>query len=1070
MNKNRKFSSSYLKLRQRPATRAIRAALLGSATLFALVAAPAAFAQSCASTGANVVTCTGDFTDSVENSIAPADVMPDMTLVLDDLTTVVTPAGVTGLTAAWGGDVVVTSYADFTTSGADAIHQYGSTSASLSSYGDITTEALATGDNAIDVSSPGDVNVAISGNVYAYSTGAADVITVAADSTAGNTSVAVDEYGTVTAQAYSGDATAIGALADLEVDVYNAGALAAYSTYANAYGIVAIADNGDANIANYGSIDAGGYYLAVGASVNSLGGNGYVYNGGDVTATADGGLDTQAMGIGASGVDANIVNAGNVSAAAYAVDGAYATGIGILADGSGYAHNYGTIAAYAYGDFGLAQAIVMNAGGYAYIYNGGDLVAYGAGGASATGVTANITGAGDINIVNEGYIGAGSAYGPATGVYAATPGGNISLINYGDIYAYTVAGGNSAGVNMCAAGGNSAVNNFGSITGDIAVETCSASSAYIYNAGDINGAIVTGDGDDTFYNAGAWNATGISDFGGGDDIIVNTGSINMADATISLGAPGAFGNGFYNHGNVRADGDNLIDMGAGNANAFYNYGHIDMQDGEEGDTLRIVGNFAGGGQLDVDASGANDLADNLYIEGNVAADSTTLVNVNVLDLSQPIFATDIGIVTVTGDSVASNFDLGTVNWDRDNSFVDLGFSLTPHIDDTNATPDVFSLGIDVTGLTDVGTIATTVAPSVHSLFATQIGTWRQRMGVIDNYNKGAISLWARVFYNRGDFSPGHDSDQFDDNGNFDYESFNSGGEAGVDFAVTDQLSIGLLAAKSRAKNTLDPGIASSKVEADTWGLYATWLTENFYVDTSYRWMSFDTTLESSAGVMEGSGDAEAFNIEAGYGFKMGNGFVIEPQLQYTDTNITDIDAFVTSNGMTFQADGGHSSRARAGVSFRKAFGDADTSWLFTPYLTLSLVDEFDGDHGYVINDTLFGRTNTEGTSGMVELGATARHEGWAIYGGVTWQDGGALNDYLGGHLGVRYTFGGRAPAPAPVVVPPPAKTCADMDDDADGVNNCDDKCLGSTAGQAVGPDGCPVPPPEPVVEPKPYRN
>ncbi len=44
-------------------------------------------------------------------------------------------------------------------------------------------------------------------------------------------------------------------------------------------------------------------------------------------------------------------------------------------------------------------------------------------------------------------------------------------------------------------------------------------------------------------------------------------------------------------------------------------------------------------------------------------------------------------------------------------------------------------------------------------------------------------------------------------------------------------------------------------------------------------------------------------------------------------------------------------------------------------------------------------------------------------------------------------------APAPVAAP----GCADMDDDGDGVNNCNDKCPGSQAGQTIGPDGCPVP-------------
>ena len=46
---------------------------------------------------------------------------------------------------------------------------------------------------------------------------------------------------------------------------------------------------------------------------------------------------------------------------------------------------------------------------------------------------------------------------------------------------------------------------------------------------------------------------------------------------------------------------------------------------------------------------------------------------------------------------------------------------------------------------------------------------------------------------------------------------------------------------------------------------------------------------------------------------------------------------------------------------------------------------------------------------------------------------------------------------APVAPAPVAPNCADMDDDGDGVNNCNDKCPGSQAGQTIGPDGCPVP-------------
>ena len=45
---------------------------------------------------------------------------------------------------------------------------------------------------------------------------------------------------------------------------------------------------------------------------------------------------------------------------------------------------------------------------------------------------------------------------------------------------------------------------------------------------------------------------------------------------------------------------------------------------------------------------------------------------------------------------------------------------------------------------------------------------------------------------------------------------------------------------------------------------------------------------------------------------------------------------------------------------------------------------------------------------------------------------------------------------APPPPPPPIPSCADLDDDGDGVNNCDDRCPDSKPGQVVGPDGCPV--------------
>lgn len=69
-----------------------------------------------------------------------------------------------------------------------------------------------------------------------------------------------------------------------------------------------------------------------------------------------------------------------------------------------------------------------------------------------------------------------------------------------------------------------------------------------------------------------------------------------------------------------------------------------------------------------------------------------------------------------------------------------------------------------------------------------------------------------------------------------------------------------------------------------------------------------------------------------------------------------------------------------------------------------------------------------------------------------------------------FPLGEREEAPAPVApAPAPAPDCSTLDDDGDGVNNCNDKCPGTQAGTAIGPDGCPVPPPAPE-PPKPFRG
>ena len=141
--------------------------------------------------------------------------------------------------------------------------------------------------------------------------------------------------------------------------------------------------------------------------------------------------------------------------------------------------------------------------------------------------------------------------------------------------------------------------------------------------------------------------------------------------------------------------------------------------------------------------------------------------------------------------------------------------------------------------------------------ASQVGTWRQRMGVIDSLAKGGVSLWARLFRNEGTIDPTQTASNFGQGGQFGFDQRNSGTEIGVDFAATEQVSIGALLSKADAKQTLGTGQGAGKLDGDTFGAYATWISPTgFYLDASYRRMRFDAKLTTTAGELRGSGDAD----------------------------------------------------------------------------------------------------------------------------------------------------------------------------------------------------------------------
>lgn len=726
-----------------------------------------------------------------------------------------------------------------------------------------------------------------------------------------------------------------------------------------------------------------------------------------------------------NGGAAALENSGQITAIATAHAGAGdAYGVTVLGAFDSAITNSGQIGASVDADTARAVGALTNSlYGDATLHNSGNI------GATANGAVASASGvfvAGAFGNAATSYMAAtvdnaGHIWAKATGTTTATAIGieatgwkndGIGIDNSGTIAAAAYGAGATATAVSMISNGDNVLHNSGSIGafGDgtrIAIASSAGATATVVNAGTISGAIVTGGGNDRFSNqaGGVWNVIGTAtDFGAGDDTIDNAGTIFLPGAWVSMGSFGQLGNVFSNGGTIRVSGASVIDMGAGNPNPFTNTGSVDFRNGTPTDSLTVLGDWAGNGRIGVDVDARHGVSDTLTVVGNVAAGSVTKVDVNLLALPTTAWSS-VPVVQVTGDATAGSFVLGDVQFDNNKSFLVVqAVSLGSVIDTSNTHPDVFSLGVAVTGLTDAGSLAAAFAPGVQRLMNSQIGTWRQRMGVLDPTPRGSVGAWARAFSNSGTVNPSHVADNFGQGGNVAFDQDDSGQELGVDFAIADGFSAGLLLGKAQASQHLDAvGVfGSNKISGDTRGVYATWVGGNgFYLDASYRQMRFDARLDSAAGESRTNGRADAFNGELGWSWMLGDSFKLAPQLQYTRTSVHRVDS-ISGALAGFKPDGGVSSRGRAGLAISRDFTSGSTIW--TPYAAVSAVREFDGRNGFTIDNTFTGSTSTRGTSALVE-GGVAMHSGkLSVFGGVNWQNGGALSSLFGGQLGVRYSW------------------------------------------------------------------
>lgn len=800
------------------------------------------------------------------------------------------------------------------------------------------------------------------------------------------------------ASADFGYATAYGAFvrSQYESTIANAGSLRA----------AAFADNGDAfAVGSYAySLHATQYVVCdyngcdwANATYVTDDGRASLDNGGSITVAvgAQGGKGSGYGAVMLGALAAGITNSGDISVVTDAGD---ANAVGALANsfyGEAVLANDGNIAAMAKG--GAASAIGASLLGEsadngdlaASAHNSGRIQAVADGDvAVATGIVVTSHEIGGIHVQNAGTILA-AAYGAdatAVAVEMASAAGNI-LVNSGNIGA------------------------FGDGT-RIAVSSASSATASIDNRGSLTGAIVTGEFGDRLTNAAGatWRAVGHSDFGAGDDQVINNGLVFMNDAIVSLG-DSATGDAFVNAGT-------LFVSGSGNAiesAALVNNGTISFLDGDTDDVLTLSGGLDGQGSINLDANALDMTSDRLNI-GQVAdpsaqqtgpmaaqavvaaplASQAQTLNVGLRGLPGTANA-DIALVHVPS-AQADDFALGQVSYARD-GFVSLDFGLRTSTNPANATETILALSMNVTGLNDAGSLAAAIAPGVQSLVDAQVGTHRQRAAT-PQMGEAGLSPWLRIFSASGDVDLRHNAN-FGDGGRFGYHQSTQGWELGLDGRPSESFAVGMLIGKSEGRQSLG-GVGNDILDGTTFGLYGTWFGRGgAYVDVSHRWTGIDARLRSSTARFETEASAQALNIEAGYAWATGGGLRLIPQLQYTRTRVADIDTLHGSEA-DFSSDGGVSSRARVGVALDKTFQTG--GFELSPYGSVSVVREFDGEFGHAINGGLQGTTSTEGTSAMLELGLGARRGKLTFSGGVNWTDGGALESVTGGQLAMRYSW------------------------------------------------------------------
>ncbi|UDL88488.1 autotransporter domain-containing protein [Mesorhizobium sp. PAMC28654] len=859
--------------------------------------------------------------------------------------------GIGAFTYGSGGDITITNKAAITSGtgaghpaysdGIKAVANVGDTTISVTNSGAIDTtaggnksagiEAINGGgftgsDLHISVTNTGDIKTGINSvGIFARSAGANGIVTV---DNSGNIQ-------TGSSSSSSGGSTGIFADADgdnSKVSVTNNGSITTIGT--SAAGISAIANfyNGDSSSVVVNN-KAGGTITTAGTQAFGIfaqaGTPGNHDNGGTVSVTNAATINSGGKGIGAY---------------TYATDGT----VTVTNSGAISSANRQAIFAASYGDD--SSVTITNSASVSSGSGRAAIAAYSAGANSD--ISIGITG-------KNSFIN-GSGFGV---IAEATGDASTVVINSGaDIYGAT------GGIKVNSTGGSTVNIKSGGYVGaeNYLAITSTAGTAEINVDGIVAGRVVLSDDGNvmTINDKGLFRAKTNSNFGSGDNTLNNSGTINASGSyfgaspnTVSFLGLTSFVNGSTGSG----------------------AGLTTMIDGVVGDSLTTSGNFTGQGnsKLGVDVNFATSAADTFTIGGNSYGHTNLVVNVTAIPVGVPSTSTFIPVVTVDGDTDASNFGVaapvnaGLFAYDLflqgdqfglrsvglGNAAFELPGGMTGAQNVWQDTTDFWQdrmadLRTEASGMHNADIVVSTPTPRMGGLWARAAGDWSDQDGSVTyldptSHNPETLDLHRRQ--NTGAFLGGVDM--------------------GIEGVAGGDVMFGLMA--GYVTSTLDFTATgdSWKYKGGTVGAYATYLNGGFYLDGLLKADFLSVDINDQGGV-PGSASTNATNIgvrlDTGYRFATGWGF-IEPQasLEWVHTQMDSLSIF----GGDVSFDNGGSGRGRVGVRVGK---DMQMNGMtVTPDLTLSVWNHFGSSNSVGINfpGNAFSASDSTGNGTFGEVGA-----------------------------------------------------------------------------------------------------